>query len=326
MLTGKRIFSYQFLLLTMIIAILITIILALSIYVIKLKTHQETIVKLNLAQQQQNTLIEESNNNLKIQQQEICQQLANTRSEVAIETERLTNLIQKNNELEQDADIRANEFYERRIKELKGTMSRNLEAIEKDYQAQKNLYLAKLEKYRSEINDMEKKQEAYIQAQKRQEEIAANQDYYRLALDELDLNDIELLRELQKRFVKKEAIDKLIWETYYKSAYDILMSHLFITKDKISGIYKITDLTTGQAYIGQSVNCRDRLKDHIRSGLSYGTATNKLYQAMKKSGPHNFTFELLEEVPKDKLNEREIYYIEFYKTKEFGMNGTRGGS
>lgn len=67
------------------------------------------------------------------------------------------------------------------------------------------------------------------------------------------------------------------------------------------------------------------MRQHIKAGLAYGTATNKLYQAMKKSGPQNFIFELLEEVPKAKLNEREVYWIDFYKTKS-QLNGTKGGS
>jgi len=46
---------------------------------------------------------------------------------------------------------------------------------------------------------------------------------------------------------------------------------------------------------------------------------------MQKSGVHNFVFEVLEEVARDKLNERETYWIEFYKTKELGLNGTKGG-
>ena len=47
---------------------------------------------------------------------------------------------------------------------------------------------------------------------------------------------------------------------------------------------------------------------------------------MQRSGIYNFIFEVLEEVPRDKLNEREIYWIEFYKTKDLGLNGTKGGA
>lgn len=45
---------------------------------------------------------------------------------------------------------------------------------------------------------------------------------------------------------------------------------------------------------------------------------------MQKYGPENFTFELLEKVSRDKLNEREMYWINFYKSKEFGLNSQKG--
>ena len=41
---------------------------------------------------------------------------------------------------------------------------------------------------------------------------------------------------------------------------------------------------------------------------------------MEKDGIENFTFELLEEVSKDKLSEREKYWIQFYDTVKYGMN------
>jgi hypothetical protein len=75
-----------------------------------------------------------------------------------------------------------------------------------------------------------------------------------------DKRDIELLRSIQKQFTHKEAIDKLIWDGYYKSAYDALMPHLFEKTGKISGIYRITDLVSGQSYVGQSVDMRERFR------------------------------------------------------------------
>jgi hypothetical protein len=47
---------------------------------------------------------------------------------------------------------------------------------------------------------------------------------------------------------------------------------------------------------------------------------------MKEYGDHNFTFEILEEVPRANLNEREVYWIDFYRTQDFGFNGNKGGS
>ena len=78
-----------------------------------------------------------------------------------------------------------------------------------------------------------------------------------------------LLRDIQPKVRKKDAVDK------------------------VSGIYKITDLVTGKSYIGQSVDIKERLKTHIKTGLSSSISTNKLYQAMKKDGVENFTFEIL---------------------------------
>ena len=45
---------------------------------------------------------------------------------------------------------------------------------------------------------------------------------------------------------------------------------------------------------------------------------------MKQYGIENFTFEVLEKVPKEELSERAKYYIEFYKTKEVGLNERKG--
>ena len=47
---------------------------------------------------------------------------------------------------------------------------------------------------------------------------------------------------------------------------------------------------------------------------------------MQKLGVHNFSFEVLEEVKRDFLNNREAYWIQFYKTKEFGLNSTKGNA
>ena len=46
---------------------------------------------------------------------------------------------------------------------------------------------------------------------------------------------------------------------------------------------------------------------------------------MKQYGIQNFTFEVVEKVSKDQLSEREKFYIEFYQTKEYGMNEKKGG-
>ena len=117
----------------------------------------------------------------------------------------------------------------------------------------------------------------------------------------------------------------MIWEIYYKPAFDALTGKIF-PAEKVCGIYKITCLVNKQAYIGQSVDIKERFRQHIKNGLSHSATANKLYQEMYKQGPESFTFEILEQVSRDKLNERETYWIDFYKTKEVGFNATKGGA
>ena len=45
----------------------------------------------------------------------------------------------------------------------------------------------------------------------------------------------------------------------------------------------------------------------------------------QKEGIEQFMFQLLEQVDKDKLNEREKHYISLYRTQEYGYNGRAGG-
>ena len=45
---------------------------------------------------------------------------------------------------------------------------------------------------------------------------------------------------------------------------------------------------------------------------------------MKQYGVNDFMFQILESVPREKLNEREAFWINFYQTKEYGLNSTKG--
>ena len=95
----------------------------------------------------------------------------------------------------------------------------------------------------------------------------------------------------------------------------------------ITGIYKITNKINGNAYIGLSVNIKKRWKAHIeRSRNIHDKEYEKvLYRAFRKYGIENFSFEIIEECPKEKLKEREIYWISYYDTYKNGYNATPGG-
>lgn len=303
----------------MIIGLLLIAIIGLIIYIYYLKKQTLEVVQINTDNQRKNAEIEkEIAHNREV--------LSNIKNNITFENDILSSLLKSQEEMRESAQKQADEAYQARVSALVKSYKEKEQELSLTFDAKNQDLLKKISIEAGKLADLQAKQLSYIQAKQRQEEIDSNQDYYRLALDEIDINDITLLRELQPRFVKKESIDKLIWEVYYKPAYDILMAHLFPKAAKYCGIYRITDLTTGKSYIGQSVDIKERFRQHIKSALTYGKVTNKLYSAMQKSGVHNFVFEVLEEVTRDKLNERETYWIEFYKTKELGLNGTKGGA
>lgn len=91
-----------------------------------------------------------------------------------------------------------------------------------------------------------------------------------------------------------------------------------------SGIYLITNKLNNMQYVGQSVNIEDRLYRHsITDDNCY------LHNAIKKYGWKNFKTQIIECCEPDRkiLNEREIYYIEYFNTlMPNGYNMTKGGN
>jgi group I intron endonuclease len=91
------------------------------------------------------------------------------------------------------------------------------------------------------------------------------------------------------------------------------------------GIYKITNTLDNKSYIGQSVDVYKRWCDHCKCGCGIDTPkNNKLYAAMEQDGIENFTFELLEECPREELNKKEAFYIDLYESNDYGYNATKG--
>jgi group I intron endonuclease len=95
------------------------------------------------------------------------------------------------------------------------------------------------------------------------------------------------------------------------------------------GIYKITNNINGKVYIGQSIAIQKRFNRHKTTAYNINDEAYNypLYQAIRKYGENNFSFEVIEECDLDLLDSREKYWIQFFKSdnRNFGYNQTPGG-
>ena len=198
-----------------------------------------------------------------------------------------------------------------------------LKAIEESTKEYTNLIIQKqeeLNKISQELVEAKAKQNAIVEANKRAEEVKQKEQFYRLNLSEIDIEEIKKLRSIIPYLRSAEPINKVIWKVYYEKSYTDLIGRV-IGQGIHTGIYKITNIENQKCYIGQAVNIADRWKQHIKRGVGAEAPTrNKLYPAMYELGPEQFTFEILEECDKSLLDSREDYWQEFYQAKEFGYS------
>ena len=79
------------------------------------------------------------------------------------------------------------------------------------------------------------------------------------------------------------------------------------------GIYKITNKINNKIYIGQSVNIEQRFYTHCSDAMNK-TDNNYFHNAIRKYGAESFLIETVENCDDNELNNKEIYWIGFYKS------------
>ena len=177
-----------------------------------------------------------------------------------------------------------------------------------------NTYNEALNAIKSELDEYSKKRKSIHEAILRERELEEKEDFYRIIIKENDTKDIEVLRSIEPRLTNREVLNKLIYEVFIKRPL-MEMEKRVLQGRKIGGIYKITYIKTGESYIGRSVDIGNRWKEHCLSSLNIGTiAHSTFHNVLADKGLQNFTWEVLEEVDKDKQSSREKYWIDFYQT------------
>ena len=95
----------------------------------------------------------------------------------------------------------------------------------------------------------------------------------------------------------------------------------------MSYIYKITNNRNGKVYIGQSkVPVERKWKTHVFDSKKIRDEKRPLYAAMNEYGIESFSLSVVEELNDDSLlDEREIFWIDYYDSFRNGYNATYGG-
>lgn len=217
--------------------------------------------------------------------------------------------------LDEDKRIKQEE-----VQQLNNELNAELEKYRENCNQEREKIGQEIQTILSELQTQKELRDSINQQIKTTREMAEKLDFYRLNISDNDKEDIDTLKQIRGALNKKEGLDKAIYDVYVSKPAQEMVKRI-LSGGAPSGIYKITRLSTNEVYIGKSTNIKDRWIQHIKTAMNCGTiATSILHTTMRKDGIDQFTFEVIEEVPKDKLSEREKYWINFYDSKKFGMN------
>ena len=236
----------------------------------------------------------------------------------------IQNAIDNQQEMSSNAFKNYCDILEKKYKEVEEEYDMEIEALNTAYSNLQLKLLREADEVRSDLDKIKATRAAAIEAARREKDIESNLTFYCLDISDADKIDIAKLEALKPSLNKPRVLSMLIWQTWFQKPLKALSANVVGATDA-TGIYKITNIKTKECYIGQAIHIKDRFVEHAKCGLGIDTpAGNKLYKAIQEFGLWNFSFEVLEECPREQLNEKEKYYIDLYSSYDYGYNSTRG--
>ena len=236
----------------------------------------------------------------------------------------IQNAIDNQQEMSSNAFKNYCDILEKKYKEVEEEYDMEIEALNTAYSNLQLKLLREADEVRSDLDKIKATRAAAIEAARREKDIESNLTFYCLDISDADKIDIAKLEALKPSLNKPRVLSMLIWQTWFQKPLKALSANVVGATDA-TGIYKITNIKTKECYIGQAIHIKDRFIEHAKCGLGIDTpAGNKLYKAIQEFGLWNFSFEVLEECPREQLNEKEKYYIDLYSSYDYGYNSTRG--
>ena len=225
--------------------------------------------------------------------------------------------------LQEQLDLSAEKMsqnYSKAEEEYRAEYEETLKDYIQNFQNEIIIKTEELKNVNSLLEDLRRKTTAAVEAYKREQEKKEKQDFYRIKLSEADAIEIEKLREVAKILRDSEPLNKVIWRVYYENPFSDLCGRV-VGKKMRTGIYKITNIKNNMCYVGQAKDIASRWNQHCKRGVGADTPTkNKIYPAMLEYGIENFTFEIIEDCELEKLGEREKFWQDYFKAKEYGYS------
>ena len=201
------------------------------------------------------------------------------------------------------------------MKDVEQQYAKKQEELETNFQTLTTAIGKEITEYKQSLYNFKSMQEAINNAIRRKKEIEEQESFYMINIPEDDREDIVVLQSMDKHLNNRDVIPKLIWELFIKRPTQEMIKRV-VGPQKASGIYKITYKNTGEAYIGKTTDFATRWQNHIKTAIGLeGAARTTLHNRMARDGIWNYTFEIVEQVDKDHLAQRESYYIDLYGTK-----------
>ena len=236
-------------------------------------------------------------------------------------------LKQQNQEIKehiQNIEANADTIYNTKMLQLEEKFKTENEQLSKRAKKLAEQYEADLQKTQDALESLRATKAAAIEAARKEKLINLKQEDYCLRIPIEEQNDVSILKSIRNRITKSRAVSMIIWSQYYQPVAKRLFPQILGEKD-VCGVYKITNQETGECYIGQARNVRERWNQHVKMGIGIDTPQgSKLYKAMQEYGIEHFSFELLEQCLPEKLNEKERYFIDLYSSATLGYNSNKG--
>lgn len=272
----------------------------------------------------ENNNLKQENERLSLEEENLIKSIEKDKQHLSTIQQELKSSLDNQKQLSQEAFEQYIKILESSYKEKEDEWDMYTDAMQTAYSNLQLKLMREADECREDLDKIRATRAAAIEAQRREREIEDNLSLYCFTISDADKADIAKLEALKPSLNKPRVLSMLIWQTWFRDSLKTLSANIIGLNDK-TGIYKITNIKTKECYIGQAVSIKDRWTEHVKCGLGIDTpANNKLYKAMQEFGVWNFSFEVIEECPRDQLNEKEKYYIELYNSCDLGYNLNRG--